>query len=105
MELLEIFKQFIVIIVVLICLCVGYVLKNIVSTDKINAYIPLIMAVLGVVLNLWLNSWEFTPQILLGGLASGLASTGLHQAFKNMIEKYKSNTTTDSTNDTEELNE
>ena len=105
MELLEMFEQFVVIIVVLICLCVGYVLKNIIKTDKINDYIPLIMAVLGVVLNLWLNAWVFTPQILLGGLVSGLASTGLHQAFKNMIEKYKTNTTINSTNDTDELNE
>lgn len=105
MEILEMFKQFIVIIVVLICLCVGYVLKNIVKTDKINDYIPLIMAVLGVVLNLWLNAWTFTPQILLGGLVSGLASTGLYEAFKNMIEKYKKNITIDSANDTDELNE
>ena len=105
MELLEMFKQFVVIIVVLICLCVGYVLKNIVKTDKINDYIPLIMAVLGVVLNLWLNAWTFTPQILLGGLVSGLASTGLYEAFKNMIEKYKKNITIDSANDTEQKNE
>lgn len=73
-------------IIVGICLCIGYVIKNIVTSEKVNKYIPLIMAVLGVVLNIWVNM-GFTPAILLGGLISGLASTGLHQAFKNIIEK------------------
>lgn len=73
-------------IIVGICLCIGYVIKNIVTSEKVNKYIPLIMAVLGVVLNIWINM-NFTPTILLGGLFSGLASTGLHQAFKNIIEK------------------
>lgn len=73
-------------IIVGICLCIGYVIKNIVTSEKVNKYIPLIMAVLGVVLNIWINM-NFTPAILLGGLISGLASTGLHQAFKNIIER------------------
>lgn len=75
-------------IIVGICLCIGYVIKNIVTSEKVNKYIPLIMAVLGVVLNVWINM-DFTPAILLGGLISGLASTGLHQAFKNIIERRK----------------
>lgn len=75
-------------IIVGICLCIGYVIKNIVTSEKVNKYIPLIMAVLGVVLNIWVNM-GFTPAILLGGLISGLASTGLHQAFKNIIERKK----------------
>jgi hypothetical protein len=45
------------------------------------------MGVLGVGVNVWLNAFSFTPEILLGGLASGLASTGLHQVFKQFIEK------------------
>ena len=44
------------------------------------------MGVLGVVLNLWLSGWVLTPQVLLGGLASGLAATGAHQAAKGMKE-------------------
>lgn len=74
-------------IIVGICLCVGYMLKNMVKTDKINNYIPLIMGILGVVLNIWIN-FEFTPIILLGGLVSGLASTGCYEAFKNLIETF-----------------
>ena len=81
----EFVTNFAVPIIVGICLCVGYVLKNIVSTDVINKYIPAIMGVLGVVLNIWLNM-NFTPEILLGGLVSGLSSTGLYEAFKNLIK-------------------
>ena len=61
--------NFAVPIIVGICLCIGYVLKNLVTTDTINKYIPLIMAVIGVVLNAWMNM-SFTPEILLGGLVS-----------------------------------
>lgn len=80
-------ENYMVLIVIGICLCVGYVLKNIITTNKINKFIPLIMAVLGVVLNVWLNSFTFTPEILLGGLASGLASTGTYEAFHNFLKK------------------
>ena len=72
------------IIVLGICLCVGYILKNLIPTDKINRFIPLLMGVLGVLLNMWI-SWGVTPEIILGGLISGLASTGLYEAFRNMI--------------------
>lgn len=77
--------DYMVIIVLGICLCIGYVLKT--SVPQLdNKYIPLIMAVLGVVINVWINM-SFSPEILLGGLFSGLASTGLHQAFKQLINK------------------
>lgn len=73
-------------IIVGVCLCIGYVLKNMVTTTAVDRYIPLIMAILGVVLNIWINM-TFTPEILLGGMFSGLASTGLHQAFKQILSK------------------
>jgi hypothetical protein len=73
-------------LVVVICLAVGYILKNVVPTDKINKYIPLIMGVLGVILAVWISG-AFTPLILAVGLVSGLASTGMHELFKNLIEK------------------
>lgn len=83
---MEILSQFVVIIVVGICFAVGYIIKN--SLEFIpNKYIPLIMGVLGVILNVWLNQWIFTPEILLGGLASGLASTGAFELIRNITEK------------------
>lgn len=81
---LSFLTNFLVPIVVGICLCVGYILKHVVKTDVINKYIPIVVGVLGVALNAWLNM-SFTPEVLLGGLASGLASTGLHQAFTQLI--------------------
>lgn len=79
---LDFMNDYLVIVVLGICLCVGYVIKT--STSISNKYIPLIMAVLGVCLNVWI-SMTFTPEILLGGLFSGLASTGLHQLFTRLI--------------------
>ena len=76
-------NNYVVLVVVGICLCIGYVLKN--SFPKLdNKYIPLIMAILGVVLNIWIAK-EITPDILLAGMISGLSSTGLHQTLKNII--------------------
>lgn len=80
---LSFLDSYIVLVIVGICVCVGYVLKN--SFPKIdNKYIPLVMAILGVVLNVWIVK-AITPDVLLGGMFSGLSSTGLHQIFKNLI--------------------
>ena len=61
--------------------------KILVPPAKVTRLIRLIRAGLGVVLNMWLNGFAFSPEILLGGLVSGLASTGMHQVFKQFIEK------------------
>ena len=72
-------------IVVGICLCVGYVIKS--SLDFIpNKYIPLIMLILGLVVNI-LVSKGIDGDIALTGMISGLSSTGLHQVFKNLLAK------------------
>lgn len=81
---LSFLNDYLILIIVGVCLCVGYIIKASVSFIP-NKFIPLIMGVLGVVLNVWLNSFAFTPEILLGGLFSGLASTGLHQLFIQLI--------------------
>ena len=86
-NLLTYLNNSIVIAVLIICLCIGFVIKNLIPTDKINRFIPLIVAVLGVFLNIWYSGWTVTPDVLLGGLLSGLASTGLHQVFKQFLEK------------------
>lgn len=79
-------NEYLVLVVLGICVCVGYVIKT--SVPKIsNNFIPLIMACLGVGLNIWLNGFKFSPEILLGGLFTGLASTGLHQLFTRLLNK------------------
>ena len=84
---IEFLQDYIVLIVVGICLCVGYILKNVVTTEKVNRFIPLVMGLLGIALNVWVNAFTFTPEVLLGGLFSGLASTGLYELFKNLINR------------------
>lgn len=77
-------NNYLILIIVGVCLCVGYIIKH--SMNFIpNKYIPLIMGALGVILNVWMNSFTFTPEILLGGLFSGLASTGLHELFAQFV--------------------
>ena len=86
---MEFMNDYIVLIVVAACLCVGYIIKHLIPGDAINKYIPLVVGVLGVLINVWHNGFSITPEILVGGLASGLASTGLHQAFKQFLNKDK----------------
>ena len=83
---MEFLNSFSVPIIVGICLSVGYIIKNIVPTEKVNKFIPLIMGVLGIAVSIWI-SLSFTPEVLLKGLVSGLASTGLYEAFHQFIKK------------------
>ena len=82
---LSMLNEYFVLVVVGVCLCVGYVIKESLSFIP-NKYIPLIMAILGVLLNVWVAG-RIDIEILLAGMFSGLASTGLHQAFKTLINK------------------
>lgn len=83
---MEILLRYVVIVVLAICLCLGYVIKHSIPFIP-NKYIPLIMGIAGVILNVWINGWSFTPEILLGGLASGLASTGTYEMVRNIMNK------------------
>ena len=78
--------EFMVPVIVGICLCVGYVIKKWIKGVD-NKWIPTVCAVLGVILAIWMNGWSVSPSIILSGLFSGLASTGLHQLFKQYLEK------------------
>lgn len=82
---MEIFDSYIIPVIVGLCLIVGYLVKNFTGAD--NKWIPVIVTVLGVGLALWMNWPTITPEVLLGGAISGLASTGLHQLFKQWLDK------------------
>ena len=81
---MEIFNRYLVPVIVGLCLVVGYLLKHITGAD--NRFIPLIVTVLGVALAVWINWPQITPEVILGGAVSGLASTGMHQLFKQWID-------------------
>ena len=71
--------------VMLFCLAIGYIIKT--SIPKIpNRFVPLIMAIVGVVVAIF-NAQGIDFNILLSGLITGLASTGLYEAFRNLILK------------------
>lgn len=71
-------------VIVGICVVVGLLVKHCTPLD--NKYIPLIVAVVGLLIAVWTHWGEgITPIVLLGGLFSGLASTGFHQVFKQLF--------------------
>ena len=82
---MEMFSTYIVPVIVGICLVVGYLIKHMTSAD--NKIIPVVVTVLGVALGIWINWPGITPEVLLAGVVSGLASTGMHQLFKQWIDK------------------
>jgi hypothetical protein len=76
-------------IVLVACLIVGYCIKHIKWLDRIaNDYIPSILALLGAILGCVANC-SITLENIVYGALSGLASTGLHQAFTRWINKNK----------------
>lgn len=79
----ELLQSFYMPLAFIICLCMGYIIKRI---DFIpDKFIPLIMGIIGVIVAF--ISAGFTLTAFASGLASGLASTGFHQLFKQLIEK------------------
>lgn len=84
---MEMFNAYIVPVVLIICLSVGYIIKHLIPSDNINRFIPLICGVLGVFISVWNAGWIVTPEIIVIGLVSGLASTGAHELFKQFIDK------------------
>lgn len=86
---MEFINDYISIIALVAALAVGYIIKNIVPNEEINRFIPLIAAVVGLIICLWEAGWVATPQTVVMGVVSGLASTGLYEAFKNFIGQLK----------------
>ena len=79
-------EKYFVLTVVLACLIVGYVTKKWIK-DVNNKYIPTILVIFGAILNLFVSGFSIESAIF--GAFMGLASTGLHQTFKQYIEKKK----------------
>lgn len=78
--------DYINLVVLGICLCVGYVIKNYIKKFN-NQYIPPTMLALGTLINVLINLPNINATIILGGMISGLASTGLYEAMRNLIDK------------------
>lgn len=75
--------------IVILCLIIGYIIKNLIPSESVNRYIPLIVGVVGVVaaiVTAGTTGVPITVDVIVGGLASGEASTGLFEAYKNLIK-------------------
>lgn len=71
-----------------ICLCVGFALKYAKIFDWLgNQYIPLSMLVLGTIINVLVNVPSINAAVVLGGMISGLASTGLYEMMRNLLDR------------------
>lgn len=87
---IEFLSDYMIPVIMGICLTIGFIVKKWIK-DVDNKYIPTLCALLGVVLAFWTNWGNITPEVLLTGLASGLASTGLHQAFAQLLDNKQQN--------------
>lgn len=64
------------------CLVVGFILKKWCPAD--NKWIPTILVILGAVLGC-VAGGEISLGNIVAGAVTGLASTGLHQVFKQLV--------------------
>ena len=78
-------------VVLVACLIVGYCIKHVTWLEKVaNEYIPTILAALGAVLavlSAYLGKSPITLETVVYGAFTGLASTGLHQAFTQIVDR------------------
>ena len=85
---LSFLMEYINLITLGICLCVGFALKYAKIFDWLgNQYIPLSMLVLGTIINVLVNIRSINAAVILGGMISGLASTGLYEMMRNLLDK------------------
>lgn len=78
------FEDYLIPIIMVGCMCVGYVLKQWMPTD--NKWIPTILLIVGGISGVILFGFDYAG--IVKGMLSGLASVGLHQVFYQ-IEKNK----------------
>jgi hypothetical protein len=81
----SILTEHFVLVVLVACLVVGYCIKNASFLEWVpNNDIPVLLAVFGALLNLLVSG--LSVESVVYGACMGLASTGLHQLFKQWIE-------------------
>lgn len=71
-------------LIMALCLAIGYILKHWIK-DLDNRVIPTVLAFLGAV-TACIYSKDISLEMIVSGMVTGLASTGLHQLFKQLIE-------------------
>ena len=68
-------------------ICLGYALKMAFVWFP-NKYIPLAALTMGFIVNVLINlETGINAMVVLGGMISGLASTGLYEMLRNLLDK------------------
>ena len=84
MDIINMIQTMYIPVVVIACLLVGWIVKKwIVDVD--NKWIPTIVFILGGILAC-VAAQHVDLETIVAGCASGLASTGMHQLFTQLIE-------------------
>ena len=78
-------SNFIIVLPCAAALIIGFLVKHAIPAIP-NRFIPLICAVIGLGVNIWVNL-SFSPEILVTGLVSGVAATGMFEMVRNLIGK------------------
>lgn len=78
--------QYIDLVTLGICLCVGFAMKQAFSWFN-NKYIPLAMLLLGTMISVSAHIGSLDSSVVLSGMISGLASTGFYEMLRNLLDK------------------
>lgn len=81
---ITVINDYIMPIALVAALCVGFIVKNLIPSEKVDNFIPLIVAAVGVVVVGFSQGW--TVEGVVAGMVSGLASTGLYEAFAQIVK-------------------
>lgn len=76
------FENYLIPIITIGCLCIGFVLKKWMPAD--DKWIPTVLCLLGAISGAILFGFDYEG--IVKGMLSGLASVGLHQAFHQFIK-------------------
>lgn len=87
-DFLSFLTQFAALPIAVLCFIIGRVIKCYIKKIP-NRFIPLILGTLGLILNLAFNNFQFTYEIIITGIGSGLAATGTWEAIRNIPNKNK----------------
>ena len=74
--------------ILILSLCVGYIVKNLIPNDSVNRFIPLIVGAVGLVAGVISAITTGTPitlELVVGSILSGLSSTSVYEQFKNLM--------------------
>lgn len=77
------FENYLIPIITIGCLCIGFVLKKWMPAD--DKWIPTILLILGAISGAILFGFDYEG--IVKGMLSGLASVGLHQAFHQFLKE------------------